>query len=251
MLPEINLTLKEAQALLMLIKEADNYINLPFKKSALLASLKIERSLQTVIKKQCNFNLRNYSIRPHPQAKVKLLDDLISKLQTAIKRKKVVRLKISDLTKKAIDISIHPYHLFYSKHSWYVIGKTGSGNISTFRINKRMEVVITDKFFSEGDSFDLKEHMGRAWSIRPEGLIYSVELWFAPEVAADVISVNWHETQYSEIQGDGSAIVEFRVDGLNEIVWWVLGYGHHVKVLSPRPLRRKVKEIAEKILKTK
>ena len=107
-LPEINLTLKEAQALLMLIKEADNYIDLPFKKSALFASLKIERCLRTLIKNRCNFNLRSYSIRPHPKAKVNSLDNLISELQTAINRKKTIKLVYTERIGKPVEILFHP-----------------------------------------------------------------------------------------------------------------------------------------------
>jgi proteasome accessory factor B len=43
--------------------------------------------------------------------------------------------------------------------------------------------------------------------------------------------------------------VEFRVDGLSEITWWVLGYGDQVRVLSPKSLRMRVLEIAENVVK--
>jgi predicted DNA-binding transcriptional regulator YafY len=48
---------------------------------------------------------------------------------------------------------------------------------------------------------------------------------------------------------DGSAIMEFHVDGLSEITWWVLGYGDQVRVLSPKSLRKRVLEIAENVVK--
>jgi len=48
---------------------------------------------------------------------------------------------------------------------------------------------------------------------------------------------------------DGSALVEFRVDGLSEITWWVLGYGDQVRVLSPKNLRKRILEIAENVVK--
>jgi proteasome accessory factor B len=49
--------------------------------------------------------------------------------------------------------------------------------------------------------------------------------------------------------GDGSAIVEFRVDGLNEITWWILGYGDQVQVLAPKALRERVLEVAKNMIK--
>ncbi len=50
------------------------------------------------------------------------------------------------------------------------------------------------------------------------------------------------------MNGDGSAIIEFRVDGLNEITWWILGYGDRVKVLAPLALRQKIARMAQRIV---
>jgi len=84
----------------------------------------------------------------------------------------------------------------------------------------------------------------------PEGRLYHVKLRFLPEVAYDVAEVQWHSTQTVTFDRDGSAIVEFRVDGLNEITWWILSYGDKVEVLAPRVLRQKVIEIALKVVKS-
>jgi predicted DNA-binding transcriptional regulator YafY len=43
--------------------------------------------------------------------------------------------------------------------------------------------------------------------------------------------------------------VEFCVDGLGEISWWILGYGDQVQVLAPKALREKVLETARNIIK--
>jgi len=44
---------------------------------------------------------------------------------------------------------------------------------------------------------------------------------------------------------DGSATVEFRVDGIGEITWWILGYGDQVQVLAPKTLRKRISQIAK------
>jgi len=38
------------------------------------------------------------------------------------------------------------------------------------------------------------------------------------------------------------------VDGLNEIVWWVLGYGPEVEVIEPPELRTRVADAARRML---
>jgi predicted DNA-binding transcriptional regulator YafY len=42
--------------------------------------------------------------------------------------------------------------------------------------------------------------------------------------------------------------VEFRVDGLGEITWWILGYGDQVEVLAPVALRNNIVDIARKTI---
>ena len=43
--------------------------------------------------------------------------------------------------------------------------------------------------------------------------------------------------------------MEFRVDGLGEISWWIFGYGDQVEVLSPNELRKRIARAARNILK--
>ena len=69
-----------------------------------------------------------------------------------------------------------------------------------------------------------------------------------PEIATEVISVQWHHSQRVKREPVGSAILEFRVDGLNEILWWILSYGDLVEVLAPKVLRDRVCQIAAQTL---
>jgi proteasome accessory factor B len=67
-------------------------------------------------------------------------------------------------------------------------------------------------------------------------------------VAENVSEVQWHSTQKITRNNDGSATLEFRVDGLGEITWWILGYGNQVQVLTPKALREKIINIAKNII---
>ncbi len=77
----------------------------------------------------------------------------------------------------------------------------------------------------------------------PEGKIYKIELQFTPKVGRNVSDVRWHHTQKHQMLKDGSCIVTFEVDGLNEITWWLLGYGDQVIVRKPAALRKKLIQV--------
>ena len=64
----------------------------------------------------------------------------------------------------------------------------------------------------------------------------------------NVAEVKWHPTQEVNFEHDGSAVLEFRVDGIGEITWWILGYGDQVRVLAPKVLRKRVVDIAKNMI---
>ena len=241
-LPPIDLNLQEALSLLLLVHETGRQIQLPFKNSAILAALKIENNLPAKIRSYCNTAIRSISTRPGAQAPMALLDKTFAQLQKAIAKKQKVLINYNSFfEKKVIELELSPYHLLYNQRAWYVLGFSSiHKSIRTFKLNRITQLNVLEKRFINGDNFDLQEYFGKAWSMIPEGKIYNIELKFLPKVAKNVAEVQWHSTQKISHNSDGSVTVEFRVDGLGEITWWILGYGDQVQVIAPKILRKKV-----------
>ncbi len=250
-LPPVDLNLQEALSLLLLAHKAREQIQLPFKNSALLAALKIENNLPAKIRQYCNTALRSISTRATAQAPTNLLDKTFSELQKAIVNKRKVNIRYNSLFDgKIIDVELCPYHLLYNYRAWYVLGHSSiHKSVRAFKLNRIKELNVTEKCFLGGENFDLYDYLGRAWSMIPEGRIYNIKLRFLPKVANNVAEVQWHSTQKVTHNSDGSAIVEFRIDGLGEISWWILGYGDQVQVLAPKALRKRVVEMAKNMIK--
>jgi proteasome accessory factor B len=251
-LTPINLNRKEAMGLLLLILAARNRIQIPFKKETLIGAMKLESNLPGEIRQYCNAILRNIYIKTGPEAKIELFDRIFEQLEDAILKKQVVHMSYySSHEKKTIAIELNPYHLIYDDYTWYVLGESSfHGGIRAFGLNRIKELSRLDKGFVEDENFDIKEYLGRAWSLIPEGRLYHVKLRFLPEVAHNVTEVKWHRTQIVTFEDDGSAVVEFRIDGLNEITWWILGYGDKVQVLAPPTLRQRIVQISQKMVRT-
>jgi proteasome accessory factor B len=248
----MNLSGQEALSLLLLAFKLRGHIHLPFKNSALLAALKIENNLSNEMRQYCNAALRYISIKAGPQVTVDLLDKQFTQLLEAILEKRIVNIRYYlPYQRKSTVTDLNPYHLRHSDRTWYVIGKSiFHKRVCTFKLNQIKELNTLDKCFTEDKEFDINDYLDRAWSMTPEGRLYHVKLKFLPEVAHSVAEVQWHRTQAITFEDDGSAILEFRVDGLNEITWWVLGHGDKVQVLAPRVLRKRVAEIARNMLKS-
>ena len=249
LLPPMNLNSQEALSLLLLVKARD-LIHIPFGYSFLQATLKIAGNLPEKIRQSCDTILRNISIRANPQIRSDFLNDILVQLFKAILKKQVVNIHYySPQERKAIVTDLSTYHLRYGGNTWHVIGKSTFHNrVHAFRLNQIKELKLINKCFIEDKEFDINDYLGRAWSTTPECMLYHVKLKFLPEVAHSVAEVRWHSTQTVTFGEDGSAIIEFHVDGVNEIIWWVLSYGDKVQVLAPRILRKRIAEIANNML---
>ncbi len=246
-LPPINLNIREALGLLLLAHRVRSHIQVPFKDSVLLAALKIKNNLPAGIRRYCNSALRTISARPPAQAPTELLDSRFATIQDAIlNRRKLLMQYDSLFDSRCLAVELCPYHLLYNQRAWYVLGYSPTYvAVRTFKLNRIKEMEVLVGKFTDGEKFDPLEYLGRAWSMIPEGRIYNVKLRFLPKVASNVIDVQWHSTQKVTRDPDGCAIVEFRVDGLGEITWWVLGYGDQVQVLAPAELRTRIVKAAK------
>ena len=249
-LPPIDFNLPEALSLLMLMHKIRNYLPVPFKNSALLAGLKIENHLPANIKEYCRTALQNVSVSPGRHAEINLLDNIFAELQRAIHKKQKVKLNYDSLfEKKIIETLLSPYHILFRNRAWYVLGRSQlHREVRTFNLGRIKSIKATNMYFSDSDKFNVYDHFGKAWSMIPQGRIYDIKLRFLPRVARNVSEVQWHSTQKSIWNEDGSVTLEFRVDGLEEIAWWILGYGDQVQVLKPGALRRIVIEKAQNFI---
>jgi proteasome accessory factor B len=249
-LPPVDFNLAEALSLLMLVHKVRNHLPIPFRNAALLAGLKVENNLPIEVRNYCQASLQKVTIAPEQYTAIKSLDAIFNTIQNAIRKKTVLSLLYhSLLEQQTINTTLHPYHLLYKKRSWYVIGFSGLHKmVRTFNLSRIKTVEALGTCFTDNGNFDLYEYLGRAWTLIPEGKLYDIKLKFSSLVAHNVSEVQWHSTQQAEWNEDGSVTLSFRVDGLGEISWWILGYGDQVQVLAPAALRKKVLERAQGVI---
>ena len=74
---------------------------------------------------------------------------------------------------------------------------------------------------------------------------HAIKLHFSAKVADTVSETQWHATQRITEHNDGSITADFDIDGLDEIVWWILGYGPNCTVEAPNELREKIARLAQ------
>ena len=144
--------------------------------------------------------------------------------------------------------TVHPYAVFYSR-AWYVVGYSAlHRETRTFKIARFESVEPSDAKFLENLNFSLESYFGDAWRFIRGPRTHRVVVRFSEKVGTNVAEVRWHKTQQTRVFPDGSAELEFRVAGLTEIIWWILGYGAEAEVVEPPELREMVAEHARRVL---
>jgi predicted DNA-binding transcriptional regulator YafY len=131
-----------------------------------------------------------------------------------------------------------PYRLCLVKQAWYLIARPeGSLDPLTYRVARFRSLRKLDAIADVPDDFDLRAYFGDAWAVYRGSRSHNVELRFVPEAASLVTETTWHHTQQVRHHDDGSVTLSFRVDGLEEIARWLLGWAGWVEILHPMELR--------------
>jgi predicted DNA-binding transcriptional regulator YafY len=135
-------------------------------------------------------------------------------------------------------IQLHPYRLCLIKNAWYLIGhEQGLTEPRTYRIARFRTLRFLDELAIVPRDFSLKGYFGNAWSVYRGLKSYNVGLWFKPHAAKVVGETQWHHTQEVIKHHDGSITLQFTVDGLTEILNWLLSWTGRVEVKQPQELR--------------
>lgn len=250
-LPPTNFTAEEALAVLVLCHEFGADGHLPFWRAARDAATKLEHVLPAELVR----DLRQ--ITPAIHIKVDATNSLdgqrsiYEQLVAAITKRQPVGITYDSLhERERLQTRLHPYKLLFNQHTWYVIGRSGvHKEVRTFNVGRIAHLELLPDSFDIPKSFSLDRYLRNAWRLIPEeGPDVEVHLRFRPQVARNVREVAWHRTQRAVELADGSLDYRVTVSGLNEISWWILGYGDQVEVLSPEPLRQRIRERAKKMV---
>lgn len=233
----------EAAAILALASHFGADQRLPFFRSVRTASEKIRRSLPESVRKEVDFAAKTIHLRRNLVSQLPRLIAAYERLFEAVLRRRAVRIEYRSLTEwELIATRLRPYQLLFSRHSWYVIGRSSyHGEPRIFNLARIESLEVLDESFSRPRGFSVERYLGNAWELINEpGPDQQVCIRFSELVARNVAEVAWHKTQRLEPREDGSLDFHATVSGLNEIAWWILGYGDQAEVLKPAKLRRLV-----------
>lgn len=144
------------------------------------------------------------------------------------------------------EFEFRPYALWYCQRAFYAVGLHGGrSEIRRLKLSRFTSVIATDRPYAIPDKFDPRQDLGLAWRMIRGDQRHRVVVRFEPDFSDNASETRWHSSQEEHWDDAGRVTLTFTVDGLEEIVWWVLGYGPGATVIEPPELVSRVRELAQ------
>jgi predicted DNA-binding transcriptional regulator YafY len=249
----VELTLEEAMAVLMLADRVGANEQIPHVAEAGKAGEKLRAILPQKVREIIDETMPRVVVSL-ARAANEPTADVYATVRDAITNRRAIeceyespRHKVSSneqLSLNAERFRFDPYSLYFGQRAWFAVGlHHGHGEVRTLKLSRFTRCSSIDRPYLIPDDFSLDRHFGQAWRMVPSGNMHDIQLHFDAAFAETVADTHWHDSQEVQWNEDGSIEMRFRVDGLEEIVWWIMGYGPHCRVVGPVELIGRVRNL--------
>lgn len=246
-LPPIDLTIDEALTLIAIYGTLGDRDGIPGLTQFAVIAEKIAAALPKPMRETVDVLRRSLDVSLPEQSQPERSGVWYQLLQDAITRQRVVEIHYDSIwDNQAIVTRLSPAFLTFRKRAWYCIGFSSfHQQVRSFHVGRIIIARLSDKSFELAKELSATKYFGNAWNMIRGETRHEVRVRFAAKVARNVADVQWHHTQKVYWNADDSVELTFEIDGLDEISWWILGYGDHAEVLQPQELRNRMQRHAE------
>jgi len=173
-----------------------------------------------------------------PSQKFNLDDPQLFVIQKAIQEKRVIHIRYHGYQKDAItERDVEPHQLFYSDGIWYLEGYCRlRKDIRAFRLSRVEKLNLRNETFP-------KRRAGKTQTAQ----IIEIKIRFATDIARWVRERQHYGFQHEDAPTQKGVTMTYHVQDTSEIIPWILSWGAAAEVLSPKELRKSLRETAQKL----
>jgi predicted DNA-binding transcriptional regulator YafY len=240
---------REVLALLVMARQWSGQEALGLHKHAREGALKLVHALSAEARGRVLASTEPFQDRCdrfEPSAARRLIEET---LISALSGQRQVRLWYPDLTTQTLlstKFSLH--RVLFHGGRWYLVGRSSvRRRIEVVRLDEVCRIELTEDRASPPPRFNLEKFLAYSWGLECDPVRHQIWLRFSRRVAPEVTGRVWHRSQTIVESDDGHIDFHVRVDGLDAITRWILGFGDEVEVLAPRELRESIHAIASKV----
>lgn len=238
----IPITEGEAFSLAVLNPLLEQYRNTPLENQLRTVFAKITRCLPEKITIDTSF--LDPKITFIPDRGEKIDSEFFQTVFDALKSCQTLSFDYRPLQKSTyMERKIDPYHVVCQRGNWYVIGFChDKGDVRIFSLGRMKNLALMEQRFSVPKDFKPSDYFDAEMGVwLSNATPMTVELLIDREIGTFALNHVWRSEQLVEERADGSVYVKFATTQKQEIIRWVLGQGHTVKVLAPPELAEEIK----------
>ena len=245
--PTFQITEGELVALLIAEKALEQYRGTNFEKPLVSALKKMASQLPDTV----SFNIADWdqtiSFRTSAEPILNLeVFDALAKATAARKQLRFDYRKPGQ--QKPEPRVIDPYHLANINGEWFLFAfDHARKDIRTFVPPRISNIHATGKTFARPAKFSLEKRLHDSFGVVSGHGEFNVVIRFDEIGAGYIREKRWHPSQQLRDVKGGGAELRMKLSSLAEVQRWVLSWGGHAKVISPRELAASVREAARKM----
>jgi predicted DNA-binding transcriptional regulator YafY len=247
-LPPTSLDETEALALLVLTRQWKGSDGLGLLRNARAGALKLVQALPTEARDRVLAAAEPFrsDAAPASDAMPGERQEIHNTILASITQSRQLRVWYTDSSSRARECTkFSPYRLLLHDRHWFLVGRsTLHRRIEVIGVPRVRKLVLTDDRYEIPPRFNLERFLAQAWGVHRNPVRYRIWLRFSEHVAPELIDTVWHRSQKTSILADGRVDLHFVIDGIDEILRWVLGFGDQVEVLAPSELRARLFEVS-------
>jgi predicted DNA-binding transcriptional regulator YafY len=173
-----------------------------------------------------------------PKAKFNLDDPQLLLIQKGIQEKRVIRLHYHGYKKEqASERDVEPHQLFYAEGLWYLEAYCRKRKgMRDFRLSRIDRATLRNEFFTKR----------RTGKMETQALVV-IKIRFEQNAVRWVREQQHYGYQKDEKQTPQNVTMIYHVNDTSEIIPWILSWGTSAEVLSPKELRKTLRETSLKM----
>lgn len=188
-----------------------------------------------------SFNADQVHFISNPQPQID--QEIFFKVLEGIQERKTLDFAYRSIKRQEyIQRKFNPYKILCQRGDWYILGYCHRHQ--EFRVYNmaRIKNISVAERFEWDESFDINSHIDPDFGVWAQGKSFTVELLFSQEVHTFILERQWHVGQRCCLQEDGRVLLTFETNQFDEILHWVMSFGHKVLVLNPPELKEAIRQ---------
>ena len=201
------------------------------------------------VQNDVDFLLESQGYAVHQAPKIKLDKETFEKISEAILSDKYLAFRYKNKKGEEKLRKVAPYAVIYSEYTYLVAKDEGDSIYKHFLLYKMQNTRVTNEYFDKDETFNLQEHLSKAFGAFQDLKPMKIELLFSEKVKDIIENYSLHPNQKIIPNPDGTTTVKFEAGGAYEICWFLFRWGKDVQIIEPQELKDTYKNLLSEVIK--